>query len=240
MSGHSKWSTIKHQKETADKRRGQAFSKLSKAISVAAREGTDPESNFKLRLTIEKAKQANVPKDNITRAIKKGSGQLGGESLKEVTYEGYGPAKVAVIVEAVTDNKNRTTSEIKNIFERGGGSLVSPGAVVYQFEKAGLIRVSKNKDPEAMMLAMIDLGAEDVEEADGMIEVFTRPGKLEVVANQLEEANFSVQEKELFMRPKSFVILTAEAEKEKILKFMETLEEHDDVQKVFANFDLVE
>lgn len=240
MSGHSKWSTIKHQKETADKRRGQAFSKLSKAIAVAARSGADPSSNFKLRLAVEKAKQANVPKDNITRAIKKGSGQLGGGSLDEVTYEGYGPAKIAVIVEVVTDNKNRTVAEIKNIFERDGGSLVRSGAVTYQFERVGLIRVRQNKNPEEMMLQIIDLGAEDVEEANGSIEVFTKPGKLEDVAKRLEEAKFVVEEKELFMRPKSLVTITAQSEKEKILKFMENLESHDDVQKVFANFDLVE
>lgn len=240
MSGHSKWSTIKHKKELKDKRRGFLFSKLAKQISIAAREGADPEKNFKLRLAVEKAREANVPKNNIQRAIKKGSGEGERKKWEEVVYEGYGPAKVMVMVEAVTDNKNRTTSEIKNIFERGGGALASPGAVAYQFEKTGLIRVAKTDDVERAILSIIDLGVEDVEEAEDAIEVYTHLAKLEEGAEKLKKANFSIQDKELYMRPKTIVKIGDEEKKEKILKFMEALEEHDDVQKVFANFDLAE
>lgn len=240
MSGHSKWSTIKRQKEAEDKKRGLIFSKLSKQISIVAREGADPEKNFKLRLAVEKAKQANMPKVNIDRAIKKGSGEGEKERWREVVYEGYGPSGVAVLAEAVTDNKNRTTSEIKNIFERGGGGLGGPGAVAYQFEKVGMITIQKSEDVEETILSIIDLGVEDVEEAIDAIEVYTRPDKLNKVAEKLKKTNFSVQDKELVMRPKTIVKITEEEKKEKILKFMETLEAHDDVQKVFANFNLVE
>jgi len=240
MSGHSKWSTIKRQKETADKKRGMVFSKLAKAISIAAREGADPESNFKLRLAVEKAKQANMPKDNIGRALRRAQGKLAEMRFEEAVYEGYGPAGIAVMAEAVTDNKNRTTSEIKNIFERGGGRLAGPGAVAYQFGKVGMITVKKPEKVEEAILSIIDMGVEDVEEAVDAIEVFTRPGKLDDTAKKLQETNFSVQDKELVMRPKAIVKITEGEKKEKILKFMDILEAHDDVQKVFANFDLVE
>lgn len=238
MSGHSKWSTIKRQKEATDKKRGLIFSKLSKQISIAAREGADPEENFKLRLAMEKAKQANMPKANIKKAIVRGGGEVGSGRWEEAVYEGYGPARVAVVVEVVTDNKNRTTSEIKNIFERGGGNLASPGAVAYQFEKMGMVTIEKPKDVEKAILSIIDLGVEDVEEAEDAIEVYTRPERLDEVAKKLKEANFSVQDKELMMRPKLIVKISDKDKKEKILKFMETLEDHDDVEKVFANFDL--
>jgi YebC/PmpR family DNA-binding regulatory protein len=239
MSGHSKWSTIKHKKSLKDERRGTLFSKLVKAISIAAREGPDPESNFKLRLAVEKAKEANVPKTNIERAIARGSGGAGGEQWEETAYEGYGPEGIAVMVEVATDNKNRTAAEIKNIFERGGGSLTRPGAVSYQFEKVGLIRVKKTANVEEAILSLIDLGAEDVEEAEDAIEVFTRPEEFDEMAKKIQAANFSLQGKELFMRPKTFVKITDSEKKEKVLKFMETLEDHEDVQKVFANFDLI-
>lgn len=239
MSGHSKWSTIKRQKEATDKKRGLVFSKLAKAISIAAREGADPESNFKLRLAVEKAKQANMPKQNIDRAIKKGSGEGEKERWEETVYEGYGPAGVAVMIETVTDNKNRTTSEIKNIFERGGGRLAGRGAVGYQFEKVGMITVKKPEKVEEAILTIIDLGVEDVEEAIDAIEVYTKPEKLDEAAKKLQKANFSVQDKELVMRPKMIIKITEKDKKEKILKFMDQLETHDDVQKVFANFDII-
>jgi len=239
MSGHSKWSTIKRQKGTADKKRGMVFSKLAKAISIAAREGADPESNFKLRLAVEKAKQANMPKANIDRALRRAQGKLAGGGFEEIFYEGYGPVGVAVMIEAVSDNKNRTTSEIKNIFERGGGRLAGPGAVAYQFEKKGMITVKKPDKVEEAILSIIDLGVEDVEEAMDAIEVYTRPEKLDEAAKKLQEADFSVQDKELVMRPKAVVKITGQEKKEKILKFMDLIETHDDVQKVFANFDIV-
>jgi len=239
MSGHSKWSTIKRQKEAADKKRGLVFSKLARAISLAAREGPDPAMNFKLRLAVEKAKQANMPKQNIERAIKKGSGGGEGEKWQEIVYEGYGPAGVAVIVEAVTDNRNRTTSEIKNIFERGGGSLASPGAVAYQFEKMGMITLKKPAAAEEAILSIIDLGAQDVEEATDAIEVYTRPEELEATARKLQAKGFLIQDRELVMRPKTTVKISDREKGEKVLKLLELLENHDDVQKVFANFDLV-
>ncbi len=239
MSGHSKWSTIKHQKGVKDKRRGALFSKMAKAISIAARGGSDPDSNFKLRLVVDQAKEANVPKANIERAIARGSGGAGGEQIEEATYEGYGPGGIAVMVEVVTDNKNRTAPAIKSIFEKAGGTLASPGAVAYQFEQTGLIRVEKKGNAEETILALMDFGAEDVEEAEDAIEVFTRPEKLEEVAGKIQSSGFKIQDKELFMRPKILVEIKDKEKAEKIVKFMETLEEHDDVQKVFANFDLV-
>lgn len=239
MSGHSKWSTIKHKKELKDQRRGKAFSKLAKLISIAAREGADPQSNFKLRLAVEKAKQANMPKVNIDRAIEKGSGGGGKENWEEVTYEGYGPEGVAVIVETITDNRNRTGAEIKNIFEKGGGSLASPGAVAYQFESKGMIILKKPAQPETAVLKIMDFGVEDVEIANGTIEVYTQAGDLDKVTKQLQEANFEVLEKELTLKPKTVVAITDKDKKEKILRFMEMLEGHDDVQKTFANFDFI-
>lgn len=238
MSGHSKWSTIHRQKETADKKRGLIFSKLSKQISIAAREGTDFETNFKLRLAIEKAKQANMPKENIKRAIARGGGEVGGEKWEEVVYEGYGPAGVAVMTEAITDNKNRTTSEIKNIFERGGGSLAGPGSVTFQFERKGLITLAKPGNIEEASLKIIDLGVEDVEEAPDALEVYTKPEDLEQIRNKLQEAGFLVSSSELVMKPKNTLPITDSGPAQSILSFMEKIQDHQDVQKVFANFDI--
>ena len=240
MSGHSKWSTIKHQKAAADQKRGQLFSKLSRAITIAAREGIDPETNFKLRLAIDKAKQANMPNSNISRALSSAQGKLAGTALEEVFYEGYGPAKVAVMVEVITDNTNRTVAEIKKIFERGGGQLVGPGAVAYLFKKVGLITLEKPADPQAAMLSIMDMGVENVEETPGTIEVYTQPGQLEAVGQKLQSAGLKLKEKELFLEPKTMVKIEAKAQQDKILKLMELLEDHDDVQKVFANFDFVD
>lgn len=240
MSGHSKWSTIKRQKETNDQRRGKVFSKLSKAISIVAKEGGDPATNFRLRLMIEKAKQVNMPKENIARAIQKGSGGLNGEKWEEVIYEGYGPGGVAVIVETVTDNKNRTTAEIKNIFERGGGNLAAPGAVSFQFKKSGLIVVRKEKDVDKQLLKLIDLGVDDVEEATDAVEVYIQPEKLNETKEKIENAGFRIPEAELVMQPKVVVEIKEKKKAAKIIKLMTSLEDHDDVQKVYANFDISE
>jgi YebC/PmpR family DNA-binding regulatory protein len=238
MSGHSKWSTIKRQKGAEDKKRGLVFSKLSRAITVAARGGSDPEANVKLRLAIEEAKAANMPKDTIKRAIERGSGRGGAEVFEEVSYEGYGPSGAAVLVEVLTDNKNRTVSAIKKIFERGGGNLATPGSVAYQFEKTGLITIKKPKESDQAILSIIDLGVEDVEEAIDAIEVYTKPADLEKFREKLKTSGFEVLETKIYMRPKTIVAIKEKKEAQKILRLMENLESHDDVQRVFANFDI--
>jgi len=241
MSGHSKWSTIKRQKESKDARRGQIFTKLGNAITVAVRAGGgigDPEKNFKLRLAIEKARSLNMPKDTIQRAINRGVGEKDGGDWSEIVYEGYGPEGIAIMVEVATDNKNRTTSEIKNLFERGGGSLTSPGAVSFQFKKSGLITVEKSSSSDEQILNLIDLGAEEVEEASDAIEVYTKPEQTHEMRNEIERAGFKVLSEELMMQPINWVKIEEKSKAEKVLKFMEGLEEHDDVQKVYANFDI--
>ncbi len=241
MSGHSKWSTIKRQKESKDARRGQVFTKLANAITVAVKAGggiTDPEKNFKLRLAVEKARSLNMPKENIQRAIERGAGGKEGSNWSEVVYEGYGPEGVAVILETTTDNKNRTTAEIKNLFERGGGSLASPGAVSFQFKKLGLITVEKKDDIDEQILKLIDLGAEEVEEATDAIEVYTKPEQTHEIRNKIENLGFKVLSEELTMQPVNLIKIEEKNKAEKVLKFMEVLEEHNDVQKVYANFDI--
>lgn len=243
MSGHSKWSTIKRQKESKDARRGQIFTKLGAAITVAVRAGGgigDPEKNFKLRLAIEKARSLNMPKETIQRAIARGEGGKDGSNWSEVIYEGYGPEGIAVVIEAVTDNKNRTTAEIKNFFERAGGSITSPGAVSFQFKKTGLITVEKTPSLDDQILSLIDQGAEDVEEASDVIEVYTQPEDLRQMRKKIESLGFSVLSEELIMQSVSPVKIEDKVKAEKILKFMENLEEYDDVQKVYANFDIPE
>ena len=240
MSGHSKWSTIKHKKGVADQRRGQIFSKLAKAIVIAAREGFDPESNFKLRLAIEKAKQANMPKENIDRAIKKGSGAASGGKLETVTYEGFGPARVAVIVEVITDNKNRTAAQIKSLFEKSGGRLAGPGAVAYQFEQTGLILVASLNDTEENILKIMDLEVENVEASDGLIEVHTQPGKLDTVSQAIEKLGLEIKEKDLVLQPKTLVKIDDQDKEAKAVAFVAAVAEHEDVQTVFANFDFTD
>jgi YebC/PmpR family DNA-binding regulatory protein len=239
MSGHSKWSTIKRQKESKDAKRGQVFTKLAKAITVAVRGGdgiTDPEKNFKLRLAIDKARALNVPKENITRAINSGKGSNQGADWIEVSYEGYGPEGIALIVEAVTDNKNRTTAEIKNLFERGGGSLSSPGAVTFQFKKLGLIAVAKGENPDEEILKLMDLEVDDIQEANDAVEVYVKPESLKETKNKIENMNFRILSEDMTMMPLNNIEIKNLQKAEKILKFTESLEEHDDVQKVYANF----
>ena len=241
MSGHSKWATIHRQKEVTDAKRGQAFTKLANAIIVAVRAGggmTDPDSNFKLRLAIEKARQFNMPKENIQRAIERGGGAGGAGQWEEVVYEGYGPGGIAIVVEAATDNKQRTAQEIKNLFEKGGGSLAGPGAVAYQFEKKGFLTLAKPQNTEEEILRIIDLGVEDVEEAPDALEVYTKPEELDLVKKKLEEAGFTVTSFEQIMKPKITIDVTQIEKARQILSFLEKLEDNDDVQKVFANFDI--
>lgn len=243
MSGHSKWATIKRQKESKDAKRGQVFTKLAKAITVAVQAGggiTDPEKNFKLRLAIDRARALNAPKENIARAIARGGGGGQGANWAEVNYEGYGPEGIAVIVEAATDNKNRTTAEIKNLFERGGGSLASPGAVAFQFKNSGLMTVEKNENSDEQILKLMDLEVDDVQEASDVIEVYTKPELLRETRKKIEQMGFKVLSEEMIMESLNQVQIKEPQKVEKVLKFIEALEEHEDVQKVYANFDVPE
>jgi YebC/PmpR family DNA-binding regulatory protein len=238
MSGHSKWSTIKIKKEATDIAKGKLFSKLSRAISIAVKTGggSDPDANSKLRMAIDTARAANMPKSNIERAIERASKE--GEFVEEVEYEGYGPSGISVIVEAATDNRNRTGQEIKNIFERGGGSLAGPGAVSYNFDSKGLLVIDKPKDVEESMLKLIDLGAEDVEEESDAIEIYVPAAKLHEVSENLKSQGFVVKSASIVSRPKTLSSISDETKAKKALDFLDNLEEHDDVQKVFTNLDI--
>lgn len=234
MSGHSKWSTIKRQKGIADAKRGLLFSKLARAITLAAKlGGTDPTANLKLRMAVDKARESNMPKENIDRAIERGKPGAGGD-LHEVIYEGYGPGGVAILIEATTDNRNRTTQEIKNIFERGEGSLGSPGSVAYQFEQRGQVVVEKGENPDERMLIIIDLGVEDVHEVEDAIEVHTKSAEVFKTKESLESAGIPVKSAELVFTPKNMVDLP-EDKQAKVLKLLENLDDNENVQRVFAN-----
>jgi YebC/PmpR family DNA-binding regulatory protein len=239
MSGHSKWSQIKRKKGVADAKRGQVFSKLIKEITVAARMGGgDPEGNARLRTAIAAARAENMPKDNIERAIKKGTGELAGVAYEEFTYEGYGPGGAAILVDAMTDNKNRTTAEMRYVFTRNGGNLGEAGCVAWMFHKKGYLVVEKGGvDEERLMEVALDAGAEDIEESEKEYEVTTDPQKLDAVKKALEGAGIKYQLAELTMYPQSTVQLDGK-HAEQMLRLMEQLEEHDDVQKVYANFDI--
>lgn len=238
MSGHSKWQTIRRKKEAEDIKRGKLFSKLSRAISVAVKTGggNDPEMNYKLRIAIDKAKEANMPKENIERAVSKGSG--GGEELVEATYEGFGPEGIAVIVEVATDNRNRTSQEIKNLFERGGGNLAGPGAVSFNFQPRGILIVKIKKNTEQLMLDLIDLGVEDIEEDEGYVEAYVTPSKLHESKEEIVKKGYKVTSAELVQKPKSSVPVSDERSAKRIVAFLEALEDQEDVQKVFANVDI--
>lgn len=236
MSGHSHYATIKRQKAATDAARGNVFSKHARAIMIAAKGGGDPDSNFKLRVAIDKARLDNMPKDNIERAIAKATSE--GGTLEEISYEGFAPGGVGVIVEAATDNKNRTAQEIKNIFERGGGTLAGPGAVSYNFESKGFLLVKKKDDSETQMLTLIDMGVEDVADSVDGIEVYVSPDSLREMKKKVEDAGFEVSETEIQLLPKNVQTITDPDEATKILKFLDSFEEHDDVQKVYSNIDI--
>jgi YebC/PmpR family DNA-binding regulatory protein len=242
MSGHSKWSTIKRQKGANDAKRGALFTKVAREISVAARlGGGDPDANYRLRLAIEKARSVNMPADNIKRTIEKASGGGDGDQYEEIVYEGYGPGGVAVLVEAQTDNRNRTAAEVRSVFTKSGGQLAGSGAVAWQFEPRGLITVARNgKDADEVALTAIDAGAEDVDtEADDAIEIYTTPGDLESVRSALEGAGVSVDSAESTMIAKQTVELDA-AKARQALRLVELLEDLEDVSRVTANFDIPE
>lgn len=233
MSGHSHYATIKRQKAANDAAKGNLFSKMTKAIMIAAKGGADPDMNFKLRFEIDKAREASMPKENIERAILKATTEA--SNLEEITYEGFGPGGISVIVEVTTDNKNRTAQEIKNLFERAGGSLAGPNAVAFNFESKGFLLVKKSSDPEAQMLQLIDAGAEDIQESPDGLEVYVAPDKLGQIHEKLKEAGFVVTQTELQMRPKNLQTISDPQEASKAIKFLEEIENHDDVQKVFSN-----
>ncbi|MCL6105856.1 MAG: YebC/PmpR family DNA-binding transcriptional regulator [Actinobacteria bacterium] len=241
MSGHSKWSSIKHKKGAADAKRGKLFSKLSRAITVAAKEGgPDPTGNATLATAIQKAKDNSMPKDNIERAIQRGAGGGDGEIYETITYEGYGPAGVAVLVEAMTDNRNRTAAEVRNIFNRNNGKLGETGSVAWMFERKGSIVVDANKvDEDQLMTAAIDAGAEDVSQDESTYEIVTEPADFMPVRAALAEAGIDFESAELAMLPKNTIELE-QSDAKKILRLMDALEDNDDVQEVHANFDISE
>jgi YebC/PmpR family DNA-binding regulatory protein len=243
MSGHSKWSSIKHKKGAADAKRGQLFSKLSRAISVAAREGgPDPTGNLALQNAIEKARSYSMPKDNIERAIARGSGSDGdAASYETVIYEGYGPNGVAVIVEALTDNRNRTASEVRHAFDKNDGNLGTSGAVLWLFERRGIVLVpAEGVDEDELMLAAAEGGADDITRDGSTYQVVSAPESFASVRQSIESAGFTVDSAELTMVPKTTVEVADEAAAKKVLRLIDQLEENDDVQDVFSNFDIPE
>jgi YebC/PmpR family DNA-binding regulatory protein len=239
MSGHSKWSSIKHKKAAKDAKKGKLFTKLIKEITVAARMGGgDINANPRLRTAVLAARSASMPGDNIERAIKKGTGELEGVSYEEIQYEGYGPGGAAVMVQVLTDNKNRTVQEIRRIFTKHGGNLGENGCVAWMFDKKGLITVDKLKiDEDQLMSLSLDAGAEDVREEDGLFEIVTRPEEYEKVRERLQREKVPVVGAQVTMVPKNTVTLDGQSA-EQILKLTEELEDHDDVQTVAANFDI--
>jgi YebC/PmpR family DNA-binding regulatory protein len=243
VSGHSKWSSIKHKKGAADAKRGQLFSKLSRAIMVAAKEGgPDPEANLALQNAIEKARSYSMPKDNIERAIAKGSGaDADGSSYETVLYEGYGPEGVAVLVEAVTDNRNRTASEVRHAFTKHGGNLGTTGAVAWQFERRGVVLVSaEGADEDTVVLEAAEAGADDVSLDGSSFVVTCAPEVLTAVRKAFEDAGFAVESVELAMVPKTTVAVSDESTARKLMNLIDGLEETEDVQDVYANFDIPE
>jgi len=241
MSGHSKWHSIKHKKGAADAKRGKIFTMHSKLITIAAKDGGgDPEMNASLRTAIDNAKSANMPNANIEKAIKRGTGELkDGAVFDEVMYEGYGPAGIAVYVQTLTDNKNRTVANVKSVFTKNGGNMGTAGSVAYLFHKKGRIVVKASADKfDDIELAAIDAGAEDIVRGDDSVEVYTSPTELHAVKKGLEEASFEVDSSEITYEPENTVDIADEDKARKVLKFMEALEEDDDVSNVFSNFDI--
>jgi YebC/PmpR family DNA-binding regulatory protein len=240
MSGHSKWASIKHKKAITDARRGQQFTKLARAISVAAREGgADPESNFTLAAAIQKARDLSMPKENIQRAIDRGAGVgADGAAIERVVYEGYGPAGAAILVEALTDNRNRTGSDVRHIFDKHGGSLGEPGSVAWVFEKRGVVLVPAERYSEDDLMPAIDAGAEDVSEDGDSLKAVSAAEDLAAVRGALEEAGVDIESAEISMEPRNVVEVAVPEEARRLLRLMDALDEHDDVDAVHANFDV--
>lgn len=238
MSGHSKWAGIKHKKAIVDVKRGKIFSKLIREITVAARTGGDPNINARLRQAMDRAKEANMPSDNIKRAIQRGTGELPGVSYEEVIYEGYGPGGVAILLNILTDNKNRTTSEVRHLFERNGGHLGGAGSVAWVFEKKGLITVGSDKcNEDELMEVTLEAGAEDLKKEGDTFEIITSLSDFENMKRAIKEKGIEYNLAEITMIPKDVRKLDVQAGKQ-LLRLIDTLEEHDDVQHVYANFDI--
>lgn len=238
MSGHSKWSTIKRQKALTDAKRGAVFTKLANAIAVAAKNGADPSMNFSLRLVLDQARAANMPQANIQRAIDRGSGKLGGDAIEEVTYEGYGPGGMAVIVECATDNKNRTYPDVRLAFSKNGGHLAEPGSVAFQFVRKGMVRAAFTGEADDAMLAAIDAGADDAELDGDELVIYTDPKKLAAVREAIGSAGFVVKEAELTFQPQTTVVITDSETARKAENLMDALDSLDDVTNTYSNFDI--
>jgi YebC/PmpR family DNA-binding regulatory protein len=239
MSGHSKWSKVKHQKAGVDAKRGQVFTKLSREITIAARSGgPDPDANVRLRLAIQHARGANLPSENVERAILKGTGQGEGAALEEAVYEGYGPGGTAMLVEVATDNRNRAAAEVRNAFTKGGGNMGESGCVAWLFEPRGVVEVEVgDRDPEEVALLAIDAGADDVQTEGDLLEVYTTPPQLEPVRQHLDKQNLRVTNAEATMIPKTTIAADDETAM-RVLRLIERLEDLDDVQKVYSNLDI--
>jgi YebC/PmpR family DNA-binding regulatory protein len=241
MSGHSKWHSIKHKKGALDAKRGKLFTKFIKELTVAARTGGgDPDANARLRKAISDAKAGNMPNDTIDRAIRRGTGAEEGVNYDEITYEGYGPGGVALLIESVTDNRNRTVAEIRHIFSKNGGNLAAAGAVAWMFEKKGYIVVDKSAKPEEELFdIVIEAGADDLRDDEDNFEIITSPESLEAVSSAIKAAGIEPQVAEVEMIPQNYIKLEG-SQASQMVKLMEALEDHDDVQKVSANFDISE
>jgi len=241
MSGHSKWSTIKHKKARTDEKKGKEYTKLAKEIIIAARSGGgDPDSNSKLKLAIQNAKAVNMPNDNIARAIKRGTGDIESDMIEELTYEGYAPGGVAVMLAIATDNRNRTASDIRHLFSKHNGNLGENGCVAYMFDRVGLIEINRENikvDVEEFMLQAIEAGADDVKEDEDIVEIITSPENFMVVKEAVEK-EVALEEADIVMMPSNTVEINDEAMAAKILKLIDVLEDHDDVQNVYANFSI--
>ena len=239
MSGHSKWSSIKHKKALTDAKKGQQFTKMAREITIAAREGgRNPDGNYRLRLAIEKARDVNMPQENIKRAIQRGTGELGGAQMEQLRFEGYGPHGVAIMVETVTDNRNRTSSDIRNLFTRAGGNLGTSGSVGWMFSRQGEIVVDANgQDPDEIGLEAIEIGASDARVDGKTVDIVTDPAKLEGVQQALKKKGYKIDSAEVTMNASQLVSLN-EATAPPVLKLLDALEEHDDVQSVYSNIDV--
>lgn len=243
MSGHNKWSTIKHKKAKTDEKRGKEFTKIAKEITIAVRTGGggDPEMNSKLKLAVQKAKSVNMPNENIARAIKKGTGDMEGDALEEIIYEGYATAGVAVMLEIATDNRNRTASEVRHYFSKYGGNLGENGCVAWMFKRVGTISINKETlkvDEEEFMLQVLDLGAEDIKDDDDYLEIITLPEQLMEVKEALEKEGYKLEDVDIVMSPENIVEITDEAVAAKVIKLVDLLEDHDDVQNVYTNMSI--
>lgn len=237
MSGHSKWASIKRKKGAADAKRGQSFTKLANAIALAARDGGDPDLNFKLRLAIDRAKAANMPNANIDKSIARGTGQLKGSQIDEVIYEGYGPGGIAVIVQGATDNKNRALTDVRTAFSKNGGNMAEPGAVAFQFQQKGVI-ILKTEDPDTTTLNAIDAGAVDIDTEEDSVTVYTKANELNAVRTKLDEAGETIESADLSYVPSQTIPISEAETANKIIRLMDALEELDDVTTTFSNFDI--